>query len=297
MSVRLAGNPLKIKSKLIKDKVCLNTRLSNIFIIRHAESHFNHAIDDLKSRRHLLNTEEYNQLNMKIRFGSELCDCPLTHKGINQCSEAAYLLNGVNLKYVFVSPLLRTLTTLEHLINGINKLGHKKFEGKVIVHPLIFEKLEDSCDIMPDIEKNMKNFSHFDWDLFRSIEHLPAYQLNYCTGGYSFLEVAKENYKNKNYYDHHNVILPEMLKMSLENKFIESSFTTFQRLSIFLKFLKKFIKESKIPEDEGILIVGHSVLFKHLTSIQINEIDSFPINSYVLKNCELANLSLSEEEI
>jgi hypothetical protein len=50
----------------------------------------------------------------------------------------------------------------------------------VIVHPLIFEKIEDSCDLLGDINSNMKAWNNYDWSLYKNIEHTNIYQLNYC---------------------------------------------------------------------------------------------------------------------
>ena len=295
MIKNILPNPLKIQSRIINDVSCLKKDLySNLFIIRHAESRFNKAIHDISEglKNKNISKNEFDQRNSEIRFGQDFIDPPLTDLGQDQCLEAANILKTLEIKYVFVSPLVRTLMTLESIIERVNKnSSSKKINPKVVVHPIIFEKIEDSCDLILDLNKNRKNFSHYDWSLFDRLDHPPAYQLKYCNEvGLNLFEKAIAHFKINNVYDHHKLILKEMEKLSIEKKFIESSLSTFDRLENFDSYLKSYMEKNHVGKDENILIVGHSVLFRHLMAKTIHEDSKKPNETETLKNCQIANI-------
>jgi broad specificity phosphatase PhoE len=287
-------NPLKIQSRIINQVSCLKNDLkSNLFIIRHAESHFNKAIFEIKNgiEKKNISLEEYEKKNKEIRFGVDFCDSPLTDYGRSQCLLASNLLKTLDIKYVFVSPMLRTLMTLESVLESVNKELPVKIKPKVIVHPLIFEKIEDSCDLIFDLNKNKKDYSFYDWSHFEEVEHPSAYQLNYCDEGQlNYFKLAIENFEKNKKYDHHEIILKEMEKLSTEKKFIESSSSTIDRLRKFNEFLNLFIVNIQVGPYQKILIVGHSVLFRHLIATNIDKITKLPEESQTLKNCQIANI-------
>ena len=79
---------------------------------------------------------------------------------------------------------------------------------------------------------------------------------------------------------------------SLGDVYIESSHKTFQRLMNFKNYLNLFLEKNKLEDNEKILVIGHSVLFKHLMSTQLEENSFIPLKSEnVLKNCEIAGIS------
>jgi hypothetical protein len=264
-----------------------------VFLIRHAESNFNLAIRNLEKNKHNLDTETYLSHKEKIRFGKDFIDPDLTQTGISQCHLAGKSLHesSIDFKYVFVSPLKRTLMTCEKTLESLHSSGQINKKPEIIVHPLLFEKLEDSCDLIGDIKENIKLYPHYNWDLFKDVNHLPIYQLQHCdvkhpqythTDKDSYYNLALQNYHNCQNYDHHSLVLPAMTLLGREERFIESSKETFNRL----QKLKKFMHENKF--DGRILLVGHSVLFKHVTTEMVDEENLEPSQSEVLKNCEIA---------
>ncbi len=207
-------------------------------------------------------------------------------------------MDKVEIEYVIVSPMRRALMTCEQTLsaNGSSK-------PKVIVYPYIFEKIEDSCDLMKDVKKNMKDFSHYNWNYFETSNIKNNYQLGSCDVWPHDFE-AKSLVVNQNgaaINDNNSIsqekqldiVLKAMSKLGEEDKYIESSFNTLQRLGVFKNYINSFIsqKENELHENKKVLVIGHSILFKHLTAPLIEEETHEPIEKNVLKNCQLAELS------
>lgn len=264
-----------------------------VFLLRHAESYFNLAIRNLESNKHNLDSDSYLNQKEKIRFGNDFIDADLTPNGISQCHLAGKSLHEscLDFKYVFVSPLKRTLKTCEKTLESLHYSKKTFKKPEIIVHPLLFEKLEDSCDLIGDINTNMKLYPNYNWELFRNINHLPIYQIQHCEVKHSkcshnhtnsYYNLAVENYHKFQTYDHHSFVLPAMSLLDKQGIFLESSKETFSRL----QKVKKFLQENKL--DGRILLIGHSVLFKHVTTDMVDEELLEPSQSEVLKNCEIA---------
>jgi broad specificity phosphatase PhoE len=290
----LIPNPLR--TKISKFPFIENKNESahpKYFLIRHAESKFNLAIRNLEKSKDSKNLKSYLEEKEKIRFGHEYLDSELTNTGLTQCQNAGInLVEGkVEVKYVFVSPLKRCLLTCQKTLEAYHSGNQSVRKPEIVVHPMLFEKVEDSCDLIKDIQENMKNFPMYNWEMFRDIDHPSVYQLKFLDTHhmlhkYDYYQQAIDNFlKNKN-YDHHEFVLDAMTHLGREDKFIESSKTTFERLANF----KSFLSGSHL--DKGVLIFGHSVLFKHVTAESVSENEFEPSHdTEVLKNCGIAGLS------
>lgn len=226
-------------------------------------------------------------------------------------------------------------------------MASEKEDLKIIVHPFLFEKIEDSCDILGDIDKNKEEYSYYDWSLFNDLlkndfSAMQFYQSKYCdmvaherlAHGASLQNwdnfLVSDNVKQQSgrtalqksfYFEliqaellkkgvsdpeevreiYHEVILNGMKRLFDEELEIESSFQTIERLKEFKKFLIEFMEQNKVKTEnlhkektEKILIVGHSVIFQHFTSLYLNEEDFSPgPNEYKLNNCEFSGIQLN----
>jgi len=179
-------------------------------LVRHAESKFNAEINHLKQFKSTFSPDLYESMHWKIRFSKELIDCEITEKGVEQCVETGKELVKQKIKIgkVFVSPMKRALQTCDKIIEAYlkenKKNGNNISPPKIAVHPLLFEKIEDSCDLV-DIKRNMQMFSGNNWALCHVLKHLPLYQLDFCDGN---VNKKKENY----------------LKLSLETTNVENCY-------------------------------------------------------------------------
>jgi len=298
-----------------ESRVLLNQRFSHdlksrLLLIRHGESHFNR---DLK----LVNEMEkhhpsFHEKRFQVKFTEKYFDSELTETGLHQTKAAAEELRDVNIKYVFVSPLQRALNTCNNVLTNLdryNKNTRGYVKPKVIVHPYIFEKIEDNCDFFLDIPKKKVKFSNYDWTLFDELRNFPLYYLQFCDnyineeGKFCKTPSQMENFKIpplSNYYlskilrdniPFEKLILHELQKLDKHDVWIESSQSTFERIKIFNKTLKEFSK--KLKDDEKILAVGHSIFFKHQTLLNYDTDHFEDSNNFAyLKNCEIVSYYL-----
>jgi len=275
-----------------------------ILLVRHGESIFNKEMRNLQNLKN--NNDLYLETKKHIKFTNRLFDSDLTETGHQQCSDVGEKLRNLKFKYAFVSPLRRALKTCSGILTGLNHVP------KVIVCPYLFEKIEDNCDFMLDINNNMKLFP-YDWSHFQSIDLLPIYYFISCDNyinekgalcktqaishkdkinnldNYYINTIIKNNYLN-NKQKLKDFILKEITKLDNIDQYIESSNVTFERNKIFNEFLQAYISDLK--DDEKILVVGHSIFFKHLTLLEYVE-ECFKTNNFAyLKNCEIVGYNL-----
>ena len=299
---------------------------SKILLFRHGESFYNKTIRDFQKLK-VKNPAEYKTKITETRFNPSLSDCNLTENGEFQSYDAGKKLEGLNIKYIFTSPLLRALQSCESIIKGyldvhkvIDKTTGKTIKAikapKVIVNPLLFEKIQVTCDIIPNIYKNMEAFPEYDWNDFKALkqETLPIYMLNYCdtiidiktkkvkfSTDNPYFNLSLKYFKQNLKFNHQGIVLQAMEELHQENVFIESSVKTYDRLVEFKTNLKNFLNQNELKNDEKILIVGHSVLFKLLSTQNLYEDTLDPVldevNYIHLSNGELASLFFDDENL
>lgn len=290
----------------LKTKFHRDLQASKFLLVRHAESLFNHKIHTFDSIATNKDSSDYKNQKNKIRFSKDLIDCVITENGKIQCKTAATQLKDLDISHIIVSPMKRALMTAHFILEEL-KMLKSSTNPKIIVHSHLFEKIEDNCDLLSDINNHKKEFSHYGWGIFDNFDDHLYYQTKFCDVLLENLALDKTNYyysqirekhtssKDKS-FNHHDYILDVMLKLSDKGKYIESSTKTFERLNIVKDFLTKFENENNIlakNKESKVLVIGHSILFKHLTAEYVNEDTLEPNeNSYVLKNCEIVSLKL-----
>jgi len=289
---------------------------SKFLLTRHGESFYqkkHREIYHIKNK----NAQEYSRQIKEIRYDPDLCDCEITENGKNESYYAGKRLNELNIKYVFCSPLTRALQSCQYILKGYtdnntNEKINKK--PKVIVHPLIFEKIETNSDIISNIYRSMSAFPEFDWSEFSKLnqETLPIYMLKYCdtiinmktntikfSNDNPYFNLCFNHYKKNLEFKHQEILLKAMEELNEQNSFIESSIKTYDRLLEFKTFVKNFLKENNLKNDERILMVGHSILFKHLATNLIYEDTFDPVEideNYIhLDNAQMASLYFDDE--
>lgn len=304
---------LKTETKLRLSKFSSDLS-SNILLIRHGESIFNCEYLKLKD---IKDPKQHEEQRNYVKFTERLFDSDLTALGSKQAKVAGDTLTSMNIKYVFVSPVLRALKTCSKMLKQIeanNKDNSNYQRPNVIVHPFLYEKIEDNCDFFStDFTIKKSLFSSYDWSLVDEISTTPYYYFRFCdnyvneSGELCKTNVDTEAIKinsNDNYYIHlfnkhyeefnnrniGGLFLQEIKKLDKFSTWIESSESTFERNKIFNKTLLEY--SLKLKENEKILAVGHSIFFKHLTLIDYN-LDAFNTENFsYLKNCEIVSYYL-----
>jgi len=306
----LSSLPLIIRRTKVQRKSKYSFDLkSNLLLIRHGESIFNKEIKHVEEIGK--SDPFFHEKRFHVKFTERLIDSELTDVGVQQTKDAASILRDTNIKYVFVSPLRRALNTCNKVLENLEEINkHNKHyrKPKVIVHPYLFEKLEDNCDLFSDIPRKRIKFSTYDWSMFNDIQNFPLYFLKFCDnyineeGKFCKTPSELENLKVpplSNYYlsrilkDNQpfwKFLLAEMLKLDKQGLWIESSESTFERNKIFNKTLHEYSR--KLKGEEKILAVGHSIFFKHLTVPKYHHEELESGDFAYLKNCQISSYYL-----
>jgi len=112
-------------------------------LIRHANSEANEAanqvLSEVKLTKYGLPLERW----LQVYGNDKYIDSQLTEQGIKQCEDASEHVNKIDFRYLFVSPLRRTLETTYYTFR--NHPNWKTME--IIVHPLLREKIGISGDV------------------------------------------------------------------------------------------------------------------------------------------------------
>lgn len=260
---------------LNKNRLKVNDKIgdSPLILIRHIRSFFNQMHD-------IANENDDLEFDKSIRFNHSLFDTDIIFKGEDQMERAKDLSN-YNIKYIIVSPMLRALKTAFESVKIIEKSNSS--EPPIIeVNPYLFEKLEDSCDLLPNIRKNMNLYDKFsfknkvynvNWKMFTDHNLKDHYQLpfmklfklndkllrtdNHYIKCYENLLESNENFTYSDYLK--DYVLYNMRK--LDDTKIEDGKSVQERLILVSNRVKELMKTLDTSKNEKILIVGHSVIF------------------------------------
>ncbi len=108
-------------------------------------------------------TTEYNkalvanpQNKESLRINEDYLDCSLSVEGRKDAILLRKVLEDINIKYIFVSPLLRCLETTEIVLKGHKNVN----EITVFIHPFISEVISSCHDISANIKQKKETFNH-----------------------------------------------------------------------------------------------------------------------------------------
>lgn len=174
---------------------------------------------------------------------------------------------------IVVSPLQRCLQTLEYSI-GIDSLKSINQQGRLVIHPLIREHLEESCDI-----------GSFKDEL----------QHKYEWGNFDLIEDNSFWFLHQNQVE--SILKIENVKTTKESMWniIKNCFETELQLMDRIQRTKDYISE-KSKHHKVILLFGHANFFHRFTGREVidpedNEIEYF---GQWLDNGEIYPLNLEE---
>ena len=246
-----------------------------VIYIRHAESLYNHICTekDLKGESH------YND-----KFGIELVDCSISNEGLNQIKSLVPKLQEIKARYIFTSPLNRSIQTLYHSLKD-----HPLFHQMIIfVHPLLSEKICSSCDLSERIENKIKKFDYLklDFGFFDKLYNKETRDYYFTDFFFNF---NKGDILPENYEENMTNIINLMKKNFDTKKESEDLNTLYRRSTKFKEFLKEFLLEKGLEEDEKVLVFTHSTLIQMSTSemvYTISDIQKMPQDAYFPSNCE-----------
>ncbi len=188
------------------------------------------------------------------KFDARFVDAPLTRLGEKQCVEAQRVMDSILIKYVLVSPLLRTLETARIVFSSHPLRSNMKF----IVHPLLRECLSGPDDI-PSGQSVAKGF---DYDFTLLGGHPQSFFVSSLDQEVrTVLEkrIAAEGESKC------QAIVIEMMRHKFAEtekgqcRKLESLDNVRKRVALFLKWLAEFVKERKVKYEE-VAVVSHSII-------------------------------------
>jgi glucosyl-3-phosphoglycerate phosphatase len=110
-----------------------------VFLIRHGQSAFNAAVEEIKQAAGLLDQAEVHKRFEELRRNPAHRDAPLSELGHRQAAEASGKARSLSVDLVLVSPLTRALQTAQALF------GDSVFSMEA--SHLHAERLFSSCDV------------------------------------------------------------------------------------------------------------------------------------------------------
>jgi broad specificity phosphatase PhoE len=262
----------------------------NILYIRHGQTYYNQS--EKLYIKHELNTNP------------DFLDCQLNDYGRKQAEEAQQTINKLNIKYVFSSPLLRCLETTHHAL----KTHPNKRAIVVLVHPLVTEIVNGVQDYNVSIEEKKKQFNmeteiKFDWSYFDAAFPDPRHREIY------FLEFT-DNVKPEEEIALNEIIL-DLLKASSKEKLVrfakffytpehekrpETIKSVHNRGLKFKKYLREFLKDNLLKDDEKILVFSHSSFIMVSNSEKAYsigyDVSEYPDDCFKPKNLEMLSVNI-----
>jgi broad specificity phosphatase PhoE len=227
-------------------------------------------------------------------------DCPINKDSNDIIEKASLVLNDLNVKYIFTSPMLRCLETTYEIL----KHHPDKDKFKVYVHPYITEGINSIHDYCINIKAKKEKFNEwseikYDWSIFDKMylteEERESFFLNFIEIDDDIIlqEICQRIKKEK------SDELIAMLTCNIKSvkKRIETLESIKLRSNKFKSDLKEFLKKNSFDfnGDEKVIVVTHSALIRISTSLIANredELVSYPEDCYEPENCEIITISI-----
>ena len=133
----------------IKNSISLlvnsNLKESKIILQRHLKTNFN------QRAANAINNKDNSAL-FNCRFDLNLIDSEITSDAYDDMKRAEHL-KYLNITRIYVSPSRRALLTAFASMKLIENSQNQSSIPQIDVHPLLFEKVEDSCDLNYNINQ------------------------------------------------------------------------------------------------------------------------------------------------
>jgi Fructose-2,6-bisphosphatase len=255
---------------------------NSIYLIRHAQSLYNVVSAKVKSE----GLEPFT-----FKFKEEYIDCGISPDGIEQAKQAGEILKDVNIRLVITSPFRRCLLTTHYIFqNHPNK-------PKVLVWPIVRERIESSCDIPSDIEELKKEFPLYDFSEVEKYKQPNFWLFETMTNQTMKSDLLSEmdqlfkteEEKLKSY----RLWLAKKMEMTYP-ALSEHGKDIFERTLMAKSALERVVQELK--GDEKLALVSHSGFLIRFTSSAVDE-KGAPVDGRYFKNCDIVEYNLTNHSI
>jgi len=208
-------------------------------------------------------------------------DCSITETGKSQSELTAVKCSELNIKYVFVSPLRRTLQTCMVVFKN-----HKN-SPKIWAHPLLREWQRSCGDIGSSVDVLEKEFPEVDFTMVKVYEkpHLWfLYQMRDVEFIKSVLEQVQENVTVVEEEGPYAKLLLLQRMKELYPTCLEDGTDVVKRAKQALEDIVERMKE--LGDDGEVCVVGHCLTLLAITSKKFDEEMGF-VDGVRLNNAEL----------
>ena len=261
----------------------------NIQLMRHAESGFNALVADAKKTSE---SEEEAQLKIqKCRENRSLCNVYLTEKGFQEAKNATEILKKYpNVKYAGVSPLRRTIQTLESVFEG-----YKDLIDSSQVQVKIFRNAHEALLSAGEI-------SFWNQEMKDTIKYPEQYDLEYYTENLTWFEEIQSDKLRAELNNEYGDITDQSEKVDITQKFLakhgmpdgwEDYFSIRERSERLRKDLVSYVKENNIQDNE-LILVAHGRILRTFVCTEFDAQTGYPVEG---KDKYFANAEIFEYQL
>jgi broad specificity phosphatase PhoE len=267
-----------------------------IILVRHAESIFNSRVEQIKEKwfckDHIPKSEYESLLKQAYTETSpDLINTKLTEKGHTQSHSIAETLQAryPNLKIVLVSPMRRTMQTLEQSLKT-----HSKFDSlKIQFLENLREALMVNCDMgiwQPHMKSDLEFLDRYDWSFFDKFQNPDFWFIENCSAEQrAELEALLEGTHG---LDQQTEKLAHYLCKDYPCKKFESHKGIYERVQKCKDEIWGIVNSEGYGDGE-VLVVSHNRTLKvWLCEVFREDWSPDPKVSVSLKNCEIVEYEL-----
>ncbi len=274
-----------------------------VMYIRHAQSQFNLWYSWKTDRLSAADKEKYATdiaqiAKVESKFDPQAADPPLSLRGREQLLAIGAQYQSAPVKFVFVSPLRRTLDTCRAIFDA-----HPcRKEIRFFVHPLIREALNNANDIPGEIDHAKAEFGEaYDFDTYFKQFKEPRLHFLYTLNSPDRETLLKEVEGRGT--DYRSAVTEAQKRKLASNPPHHRKLETYKNLREravqFAGFLRGFIKEKGLRAEE-VAVVSHCNMIGYSQATVFNEngkaaFKSVPNCSYALIDIEKVGASAAPE--
>lgn len=256
--------------------------------MRHAQSKYNIAKESWKKEHGEQEDDEYKK-NVEFKKSEEYYDADLTDKGIEESRSAQdKICEYKDIKYVFVSPMVRTCHTAREALGKYKKAPIWKFL------PLIHEKVDCTCNIAVKTDQVRKQYPEIEAPKELDDKAWFLKDLVILEEENKYAEQAAEKFEKSGWN-------PDSLMdfmWEIRPDYLENQKQMRARIFKAREFLLNFVKEKKESgeelKDNQILVVAHLTALEYFTANGYKD-DGEPYGGEDFDNAEVVEFELKPE--
>ncbi|CDW90334.1 UNKNOWN [Stylonychia lemnae] len=263
-------------------------------LIRHGVTDFNWQFSEVVGK-YGFSSLEFRDLKVDTQY----IDIQLREEGVIQCEKSQSHASQINFRYVIVSQMVRACQTAIHIF----KNHPNKDKIKFIVIPLVKEGLNTGNDKCGTYERMRKIIDplvtehnlHFDFSMMHTFGLPDLIQIKVTTELdrlQEFYEYISEDGKCE--INGHS---EQLLKITYD-RFpyrLEGPYEMYVRGIQFRKFLKHFINNLDLKEDDKIAVVSHSAFLSSLSCKGFDREKQLLVEPAQIFNCQFVPWETYEE--